>query len=137
MCCSYRVRHGLYFQEGRIRELDQSLVQSHPFGPKTSFTLRHSSSSEKGPCMRALNEPSGAQLSCQSLRLLFLPGIHLIPLLETLLPFFIACQTLKHGSLSMFLAFNLQLVQYLLLRTLAHKAPFSIWNHQLSFARSA
>ena len=42
----------------------ESLDQSHPFGPKTSLTLRHSSSSKRGPWMRSLNGSFAAQLSC-------------------------------------------------------------------------
>ena len=87
--------------------------------------------------MRDLKGPLVIQFSCQRLRLLFLPGIHLVPLLKTSPLFFMAFQILEQGSLSLFLAFNYRLEQYLLLRTLAHKASFSIWNLQLSFASKA
>jgi len=100
--------------------------QSHPCDPNTSLTFSLSSSSTRGPWIKALKGSFVAQLSYQRLRLLFRPGIQLMPLLKTLLPFCIACQTLEQGSLSLSLAFNLRLLQYLLLSTFPHKASFSI-----------
>jgi len=116
---------------GRSKE---SSDQFHPFAAVTSFTFRLPSSLFKGPYTKSLIGPCGDQLSVQNLRLLSFPMTHFVPALKTSCPFLIPFHAWEQGSLSLLTEFVLRRLQYLFLRTLAHKVSFFEWNLQLSFA---
>lgn len=65
----------------------------------TSLTNSLSSPLSKGPSIRDLTEPMLSHLSCQKLKLLLLPIIHLDPFSHTLELFFTATQTLNLAPL--------------------------------------
>ena len=92
------------------------------------------SSLVKGPWTKFLIGPWEDQLSIQNLRSLSFPMTHFVPALKTSWPFLIPFQTWEQGSLSLLTELILRWVQYLFLRTLAHKVSFSEWNLQLSLA---
>ena len=108
--------------------------QFHLSAETTSFTLRFSSSIEKGTCTKLLIGPTLHQLSCQKLNSLSLPITQLTPFRKISSPSLILDHTLEQGSFVGFVAFNLCLMQYLLFNTLLHNASFSILKHQLSLA---
>ena len=84
-----------------------SRSQFQPPKSTTSLILTLEDSAVRGPWMMFLRIPRFDQLSCQKLRLLSYPGIHLIHFLNISSPFFMLFQVQEQGRLASFLEFNL------------------------------
>lgn len=103
----------------------------------TSRIFKLDVSRERGPIIICCITPWFTQWSYQKLSLLFLPTVHLIPLLKTSMPFFIANHVWEHGSLFWLLKHSLRFEKYIDFKTRAQRDSFSTRYLEFSFARKA
>lgn len=120
-----------------IGKSNDTLDQSQPPTLTSSFTFRFISSKMRGPWTEFLNGSRLDHLSCQKLRLLSLPRVHLAPHWKVFIPFLMPFHTSKQGSFLLFLELSLWWVQYFLLNTWNQGASCSEWNLQFNLARRA